>query len=158
MDAADDLSDTTSLISPRSRLATPSIPAASFSVSRRTSVRAGGEMSMARVDMPMARADMPMARVAGPARGQDIAPNVSRDVAGLELDVGWDEKIVYKVGGLRGFRRCLARNFLFASRPEHDAPGDVRLMRKLNHRRLIYPRLHGVPPHGWSFPHPYTRT
>ena len=155
MDAADDLSDTTSLISPRSRLATPSIPAASFSVNRRTSVRAGGEMSMARVDMPMARADMPMsradmpmARVAGPARGQDIAPNVSRAVAGLKLDVGWDAKIVYKVGGSRGFRRCLARNFLFASRPEHDAPGDVRLMRKLNHRRLIYPRLHGVPPHG----------
>ena len=101
MDAADDLSDTTSQISPRSRLATPSIPAASFSVSRRTSVRAGGEMSMARVDMPMARADMPMsradmpmARVAGPARGQDIASDVSKDVAGLELDAGWDEKIV----------------------------------------------------------------
>ena len=155
MDAADDLSDTTSHISPRSRLATPSIPAVSSSVSRRTSVRAGGEMSMARVDMPMARADMPMsragmamARVAGPAGGQDIASDVSRDVVGLELDAGWDEKIVYKVGGLRGFRRCLARNFLSASRPEHDAPGDVRLMRKLNHRRLIYPRLHGVPPHG----------
>ena len=83
-------------------------------------------MSMARVDMPMARVDMPMARVAGPAGGEDIASDVSRDVAGLELDEGWDEKFVYKVGGLRGFRLCLTRNLLSASRPEHDAPGDVR--------------------------------
>ena len=154
IDAADDLSDTASQMYLRSRRATPSTPAAPSTVRRMASIRPGGEMPMARVEMPMARAAMPTARVTTHAGGENIASGVGS----LELDKGLDENIVYKVDGLlRGFKRCLARNFPSASRSENDAPGDVRrrsFMRKLNHRRLIYPRLHGVSPNEWFSPPP----
>lgn len=111
MEAADDLSDTISQASLRSRRSirsmrpavlpaegggapSPSTPtptasgaprafAAPSASGRRASVRGVGELSVA--------------RVAGPGMGDDGVSDASRDVGGLELE-GWDEKFVYKVG------------------------------------------------------------
>lgn len=116
MDAADDFSDTMSQSSLRSRRSirsrrppalmegekspsslAASVPPRAFaatatpSVGRRGGVRGGGGGGGG-------AGGMPMARIAGLGNGDDGMSDVSRDVGGLELEEGWDEKFVYKVG------------------------------------------------------------
>lgn len=100
MDAADDVSDTVSqgsIVSRRSMYSVRQGDSAVKSGMKSPHTLGGGSRSSVgrRVSvMPMAK---PPTMAMGGGGGDDGMSEASRDVGGLQLDEGWDEKFVYKV-------------------------------------------------------------